>query len=328
MRPSQNSSTNACVFQPNRAGSTVGRIAADHAVLLQPVDPPLDRRRRQRHARADVLKRAASVLPQERNDLLVNLDPMQRLSSPLYATNYPFDSINNGLIMKKEPDGTSLTTARREQHGRDDDFALRDPAHRQPTRCRCWASTTSRCTSATPHEARYFFTHALGFRETACAGLETGVRDRVLVRASSRDASASSLTGALHQGSEIARHHAEHGDGVKVIALSVPDAEHAYRSAIRHGARGHRASPGRSSDEHGTVRLATIAHLRRDAAHVRRARPTTSARSCPATGVPPTDGATGRGPARRHRPRGRQRRAGAAWTSGSPTTSACSASPR
>jgi 4-hydroxyphenylpyruvate dioxygenase len=66
------------------------------------------------------------------------------------------------------------------------------------------------------------------------------------------------VTGALHQGSEIARHVAEHGDGVKVIALSVPDAEHAYRYAVRHGARGVR-EPWEESDEHGSVRLSQIA---------------------------------------------------------------------
>jgi 4-hydroxyphenylpyruvate dioxygenase len=107
------------------------------------------------------------------------------------------------------------------------------------------------------HEARYFFTRALGFRETARAGLETGVRDRVsFVLEQGRIRLV--VTGALHQGSEIARHHAEHGDGVKVIALSVPDAEHAYRQAIRHGARGIR-EPWEESDEHGTVRRSMIA---------------------------------------------------------------------
>ena len=107
------------------------------------------------------------------------------------------------------------------------------------------------------HEARYFFTHALRFRETAHAGLETGVRDRVsFVLEQGRIRIV--VTGALHQGSEIARHVAEHGDGVKVIALSVPNAEHAYRYAVRHGARGVR-EPWEESDEHGTVRCATIA---------------------------------------------------------------------
>jgi 4-hydroxyphenylpyruvate dioxygenase len=50
---------------------------------------------------------------------------------------------------------------------------------------------------------------------------------------------------------------ADHGDGVKVIALSVPHTEHAYRYAVQHGARG-LVEPHEASDEHGTVVLATI----------------------------------------------------------------------
>jgi 4-hydroxyphenylpyruvate dioxygenase len=77
-------------------------------------------------------------------------------------------------------------------------------------------------------QAAYFYTHAYGFRETAYRGLETGERERtshVLEQGRIRLV----LTGGLHSDSEVAAHHARHGDGVKVIALSVPDAEHAYR---------------------------------------------------------------------------------------------------
>jgi 4-hydroxyphenylpyruvate dioxygenase len=45
---------------------------------------------------------------------------------------------------------------------------------------------------------------------------------------------------------------------VRVVALAVPDAEDAYRVAVRRGARGVR-EPWEISDEHGTVRLASIA---------------------------------------------------------------------
>jgi 4-hydroxyphenylpyruvate dioxygenase len=106
-------------------------------------------------------------------------------------------------------------------------------------------------------QAAHFFAHALGFRETAFAGLETGMRDRachLLEQGRIRFL----LTSPLHGGSEIARHIAEHGDGVKTVALSVPDAEEAYRVAVRRGARG-LIEPHEASDEHGTVRLATIA---------------------------------------------------------------------
>ena len=105
-------------------------------------------------------------------------------------------------------------------------------------------------------QAAFYYTHALGFREVAYAGLETGVRDRkshVLEQGRIRLV----LTGALTPDHEIGRHHARHGDGVKVIALSVPDVEHAYREATTRGATGVR-EPWEETDEHGTVRRATI----------------------------------------------------------------------
>jgi 4-hydroxyphenylpyruvate dioxygenase len=106
-------------------------------------------------------------------------------------------------------------------------------------------------------QSAFFYVHALGFREVAYAGLETGVRDRtshVLEQGRIRIV----LTGALTPDHEIGRHNARHGDGVKVIALSVPDVDHAYREATTRGATGVR-EPWEESDEHGTIRLATIA---------------------------------------------------------------------
>jgi 4-hydroxyphenylpyruvate dioxygenase len=106
-------------------------------------------------------------------------------------------------------------------------------------------------------QAAFYWVQALGFTEVAYAGLETGVRDRashVLEQGRIRVV----LTGALAPGHDIGRHVARHGDGVKVIALSVPDVEHAYREATTRGAQGVRA-PYELSDEHGGVQLATIA---------------------------------------------------------------------
>ena len=106
-------------------------------------------------------------------------------------------------------------------------------------------------------QATHFFTHALGFHETAYAGLETGMRDRschLVEQGRIRVL----LTSPLHGSNDIARHISEHGDGVKVIALAVPDAEEAYRVAVRRGARGLR-EPYAETDENGSVRLATIA---------------------------------------------------------------------
>ena len=106
-------------------------------------------------------------------------------------------------------------------------------------------------------QAASFWVRALGFKEVGYAGLETGVRDRashVLEQGRIRIV----LTGALIPGHEIGRHVAQHGDGVKVIALSVPDVDHAYREAVARGAEGVR-EPYEISDDHGTVKLASIA---------------------------------------------------------------------
>jgi 4-hydroxyphenylpyruvate dioxygenase len=106
-------------------------------------------------------------------------------------------------------------------------------------------------------QSAYFYEHAFGFRPVAYAGLETGLRDRtsfVLEQGRIRLV----LTGALQSGSEIAAHHARHGDGIRSIALSVPDASVAHAEAVARGARS-LAEPTHSSDEHGTVRTASIA---------------------------------------------------------------------
>jgi 4-hydroxyphenylpyruvate dioxygenase len=106
-------------------------------------------------------------------------------------------------------------------------------------------------------QAAYFYTRALGFEEVAYAGLETGLRDRVShVLRQGRIRLV--LTGALRAEHEVAGHAARHGDGVKVIALSVPDAAAAYHAATARGAEGVR-EPWEERDEHGVVRMATIA---------------------------------------------------------------------
>jgi 4-hydroxyphenylpyruvate dioxygenase len=106
-------------------------------------------------------------------------------------------------------------------------------------------------------QAAHFFVYAMGFKRAAYAGLESGVRDRashVVEQGGTRFV----FTAPLHGGTEISRHVAEHGDGVKVVALAVPDAEEAYRVSVRRGARGLR-EPWELSDEHGSVRMASIA---------------------------------------------------------------------
>src|SRR3954451_5836172 len=106
-------------------------------------------------------------------------------------------------------------------------------------------------------QAAYYYEHAFGFDRVAYAGPETGVRDRasyVLEQGEIRLV----VTTALREASEITQHVARHGDGVKDIALAVPDANEAYRRAGQRGARGI-AEPHRVSDDSGSVELSTIA---------------------------------------------------------------------
>src|SRR2546426_1535339 len=106
-------------------------------------------------------------------------------------------------------------------------------------------------------QAAYFYEHALGFTRTAYAGPETGVRDRASYLLEQGDIRFV-VTSALREESEITKHHARHGDGVKDIALSVPDATEAYRQAVQRGARGV-AEPHRAEDEFGSIELSAIA---------------------------------------------------------------------
>jgi 4-hydroxyphenylpyruvate dioxygenase len=106
-------------------------------------------------------------------------------------------------------------------------------------------------------QAAYFYEHAMGFTPTAYSGPETGVRDRasyVLEQGDVRFV----VTSSLREDHEITRHHAKHGDGVRDIALTVPDAAAAYREATAHGASGV-VEPHRVDDEFGSIETSAIA---------------------------------------------------------------------
>jgi 4-hydroxyphenylpyruvate dioxygenase len=106
-------------------------------------------------------------------------------------------------------------------------------------------------------QAAYFYEHAFGFTRTAYSGPETGVRDRASYVVGQGDIRLV-LTTALREEHEITRHYARHGDGVRDIALAVPDVTEAYRQAVQRGARGVR-EPARFEDDDGVVELASIA---------------------------------------------------------------------
>jgi 4-hydroxyphenylpyruvate dioxygenase len=105
-------------------------------------------------------------------------------------------------------------------------------------------------------QSALYYQAALGFEWVAYLGPETGVRDRVsyvLQQGKIRLV----LTSALSPEHEIARHVYLHGDGVKVLALWVDDAEQAYRTALERGAES-AFEPRRARDEHGEIVTAAI----------------------------------------------------------------------
>ena len=101
-----------------------------------------------------------------------------------------------------------------------------------------------------------FLMASFGFRCTAYAGPETGVRDKasyVLEQGDIRFV----VSGALTADSPIAEHVRTHGDGVHDLAWLVDDAGAAYDAAIARGAESARA-PWSETDDHGTLSLAQI----------------------------------------------------------------------
>ncbi|MBK9256217.1 MAG: 4-hydroxyphenylpyruvate dioxygenase [Saprospiraceae bacterium] len=101
-----------------------------------------------------------------------------------------------------------------------------------------------------------YYQHCFGFELIAYKGPETGSRDvvsYVLQQGKIRFV----ITSALDPNHEILQHVSKHGDGVKVLALWVDDAEDAYFKALERGAES-AFEPVTLSDEFGSVKLAAI----------------------------------------------------------------------
>jgi 4-hydroxyphenylpyruvate dioxygenase len=106
-------------------------------------------------------------------------------------------------------------------------------------------------------QAAHYYRSAFGFRLTAYSGPETGRRDRaayLLEQGQIRFV----VSTAIHPEDPISRHVQRHGDGVKAIALTVDDAEEAWRATTKRGAKSVQ-EPTRISDNDGEVKLASIA---------------------------------------------------------------------
>jgi len=105
-------------------------------------------------------------------------------------------------------------------------------------------------------QASLFYQHGFGFTPTAYSGLETGERElasHVLEQGKIRLV----LTAALHPDHRVARHVLQHGDGVGVIALTVPDARKAFEETTRRGARG-AIEPTEAEDDDGVLRVSAV----------------------------------------------------------------------
>jgi 4-hydroxyphenylpyruvate dioxygenase len=106
-------------------------------------------------------------------------------------------------------------------------------------------------------QAAHFYATAFGMTCVAYRGPEQGYRDHaeyVMTSGAVRFV----LAGGVHRDAPATRHYERHGDGIVDIALEVPDVDANFAHALAHGATA-LEWPQDLTDEHGTVRLATIA---------------------------------------------------------------------
>ena len=105
-------------------------------------------------------------------------------------------------------------------------------------------------------QAAFYYEQAFGFRTVAYSGLETGSREHTSYLLEQGEIRLV-LTGTLGPETDIAAFVHAHGDGVKRIALRVPDATAAYTEATRRGAAGVHG-PHAEEDGDGRVVLSSI----------------------------------------------------------------------
>ncbi|HEY9524138.1 MAG TPA: 4-hydroxyphenylpyruvate dioxygenase [Thermopolyspora sp.] len=106
-------------------------------------------------------------------------------------------------------------------------------------------------------QAAHYYSTAFGMRQVAYRGPENGSpNEAAYVLASG--AARFEFRAPVRAGTPLARHVAEHGDGVIDLALDVPNVEQAYEHAVSRGARGLLA-PRTLEDDHGKLTLASIA---------------------------------------------------------------------
>lgn len=105
-------------------------------------------------------------------------------------------------------------------------------------------------------QSALFYQYAFGFELIAYAGPETGIRDRASY-VLKQDKIRLVLTSPLNFDHPIASHIQKHGDGVKVLALWVDDAEKSWWETTSRGAVS-ASKPEIIKDEFGEVKVASI----------------------------------------------------------------------
>lgn len=113
-------------------------------------------------------------------------------------------------------------------------------------------------------QSAYYYQTAFGYKMVAYAGPETGVRNKasyVLQQGKVRLV----LTTSFDPNDVISDHVRRHGDGVKVLAIWVDDAESAYAETTKRGAKSV-AAPQTLKDAFGEVKIASI-HTYGDTIH-------------------------------------------------------------
>src|SRR5438270_9533440 len=114
-------------------------------------------------------------------------------------------------------------------------------------------------------QAAHFYKTAFGFQSLAYSGPETGVKDRVSY-AIRQNKLTFLLTTPLHPENPIADHIYRHGDGVKVLALTVDDATKAWKETTSRGGKSY-LEPTTLKDQNGQVVLSGI-HTYGDTVHL------------------------------------------------------------
>ena len=105
-------------------------------------------------------------------------------------------------------------------------------------------------------QSAYYYQVAWGYQLVAYAGPETGVRDRASY-VLQQDKIRLVLTTSLDPNSDITKHQALHGDGVKFLSLWVDDATASFNETVKRGARPF-MEPTLFEDEFGSVVISGI----------------------------------------------------------------------